>query len=198
MGTTMGAGSDPRPRPSRRGGAVSGGRLLRDQLDRRQARRRQRRARGADWQGSPRTTRSEPLHRRRTSTSAAAPPLAVGLPVPPGTIAKQADGTNMFASLRFTAVGSTSLPPVDPAELVAGSSGARSGHRRLRLLGRQLGPARRQPRLRARESAASVIFDHGRTLLRTPSGDGRGRDRRRGATHSASYTPRARMLQARR
>jgi hypothetical protein len=44
--------------------------------------------------------------------------LAVGLPVPPGTIAKKADRTNMFVCLRFTA-GPTSLPAVDPADLVA-------------------------------------------------------------------------------
>ncbi len=43
---------------------------------------------------------------------------ALGLPVPPATIAETNTGEKVFVSLKYT-VGPTSLPAVDPAELVA-------------------------------------------------------------------------------
>jgi hypothetical protein len=95
---------------------------------------------------------------------------AVGLPVPPGTIAKKADGTNMFVSLRFTA-GPTSLPPVDPAELAADHPEIAAG---IVAFDCWVGNWDRHNGNIAyvRGVSGISIFDHGRTLLRTPNGEG--------------------------
>lgn len=95
---------------------------------------------------------------------------AVGLPVPPGTIAKKADGSNMFTSMRFT-VGSTSLPPMDPAELVADHPDIAAG---IVAFDCWVGNWDRHNGNIAyvRGVSGVSIFDHGRTLLHTPNGTG--------------------------
>ena len=95
---------------------------------------------------------------------------AVGLPVPPGTIAKKADGKNMFVSLRFTA-GPTSLPPADPAELAADHPDLAAG---IIAFDCWVGNWDRHAGNLAYVPGVSGVslFDHGRTLLRTPSGEG--------------------------
>jgi hypothetical protein len=96
--------------------------------------------------------------------------LAVGLPVPPGTIAKKADRTNMFVCLRFTA-GPTSLPAVDPADLVADHPELAAG---IVAFDCWVGNWDRHAGNLAYVQGASGVslFDHGRTLLRTPAGEG--------------------------
>jgi hypothetical protein len=95
---------------------------------------------------------------------------AVCLPVPPGTIAKKADGTNMFVSLRFTA-GPTSLPPAHPAELAADHPDLAAG---IVAFDCWVGNWDRHAGNLAYVPGVSGVslFDHGRTLLRMPNGEG--------------------------
>jgi len=95
---------------------------------------------------------------------------AVGLPLPPGTIAQTADGKNMYVSLRFT-TGQTSLPPVEPAVLAADNPDVSAG---IVAFDCWVGNWDRNGTNVAYVSGVSgvSIFDHGRTLLRTPDGTG--------------------------
>jgi len=95
---------------------------------------------------------------------------AVGLPVPPGTIVKQANGAYMFSCMRFSA-GPTSLPNVDPAELVADEPDIAAG---IVAFDCWVGNWDRHSGNIAyvRGVSGVSIFDHGRTLLRTPNGEG--------------------------
>lgn len=95
---------------------------------------------------------------------------AVGLPVPPGTIAKTTDGKNMFVSLLFTA-GPTSLPAADPAELTADHPEIAAG---IVAFDCWIGNWDRHAGNIAyvRGVSGVSVFDHGRTLLRTQKGAG--------------------------
>ena len=97
---------------------------------------------------------------------------AVGLPVPPATIAKRNDGTNanMFVCLRFSA-GPTSLPAADPVELVADHPYLAAG---IVAFDCWVGNwDRHAGNIAYLQGVSGVsLFDHGRTLLRTPSGEG--------------------------
>jgi hypothetical protein len=96
--------------------------------------------------------------------------MAVGLPVPPATIAMDSNGKYMFVSMRFTA-GLASLPPVNPAELVAGRPEVAAG---IVAFDCWVGNWDRHAGNIAFVPGVSgvSVFDHGRTLLRTPSGAG--------------------------
>lgn len=95
---------------------------------------------------------------------------ALGLPVPPGTIAFTNNGEKMWVSLRFTA-GPSSLPPVDPMELAADHPNLAAG---IVAFDCWVGNWDRHAGNIAyvREVSGVSIFDHGRCLLRLPSGEG--------------------------
>ncbi len=95
---------------------------------------------------------------------------ALGLPVPPATIAETNTGEKVFVSLKYT-VGPTSLPAVDPAELVADRPDVAAG---IVVFDCWVGNWDRHAGNVAYVRGASgvSIFDHGRSLLRTPTGQG--------------------------
>jgi len=95
---------------------------------------------------------------------------ALGLPVPPSTIAVTNSGEKVFVCLRFS-VGSLSLPAVNPSGLVQDRPVLAAG---IVAFDSWVGNWDRHAGNIAyvRGVSGASIFDHGRTLLRTPTGQG--------------------------
>lgn len=93
---------------------------------------------------------------------------ALGLPAPPSTIATTGSGEPMFVSLLFRA-GPTSLPAVDPATLIADHPSTAAG---IVAFDCWVGNWDRHAGNIAyvRGVSGVSVFDHGRSLLRTPDG----------------------------
>lgn len=94
---------------------------------------------------------------------------AIGLPVPPATIAKLDDGGVAFVCLRFGHKGD-SLPPVNPPDIVSARANLSAG---LAIFDCWVINQDRHPgNLAFLPEAGLSVFDHGHALLGTTAGGG--------------------------
>lgn len=95
--------------------------------------------------------------------------IAVGLPAPPGTVARLADGSAAYVALRFGPRGDKP-PPVNPAEVVLDRPKLSAGVVMFDCW--VLNGDRHQGNLAYQPEAGLSIFDHGHALLGAQAGQG--------------------------